>query len=555
MNIRVLPDHIINQICAGEVAERPATILKELIENALDAGATEISIQTDAGGKNSLVISDNGSGMSREDLEKSILRHATSKIPDENLFNICSFGFRGEALASIASASRLSIRTSDGESGWELFAEAGKITEIKPTARQRGTTISVKDLFYAIPARLKFLKSERAEKSAILETVKKTALIHPDKIFSIDGRRFEKSDHLGRATQILGDEFKDNSIAIKHEKNGYCVSGLISKPTFYRHNSRGFYTYVNQRFMQDKFLFSLIRQSYSDVMGHDRYPVVVLNIQVPEKELDVNVHPAKTEVRFLNPQPIRDLVVSAIKKELGKTLIENPEYIRPMNISHQTQSTLSFQARENSFSFQNPAEMPLNLEKETENTLFGEARFQLYNAYIISESNGEWYLTDQHAAHERIVLEKLNQKEIARQKLLMPEVLVSETHKIEQLLTEKELFKTLGFVIEKLDETSILIKEIPLILKYISPIELFQKMLDEQEENSVSDASAVILHKIRGTIACHGSIRAGQKLSIEEMNALLRQIENTPRAMQCNHGRPTVMKLDRKLLDKFFERG
>ncbi|MBN2675920.1 MAG: DNA mismatch repair endonuclease MutL [Alphaproteobacteria bacterium] len=555
MNIRVLPEHIINQICAGEVAERPATILKELLENALDAGATEINIQEDSGGKNKLIVSDNGSGMSRIDLEKSILRHATSKIPDENLFNICSFGFRGEALASIASASRLIIRTNDGESGWEMTAEAGKIATIKPIAHQKGTTIIVKDLFYATPARLKFLKSDQSEKNAISETVKRIALAHPDKTFSLNETIYVKGSLSERIHQVLGEGSENNFIEISHAKNGYSVSGVISKPTYYRHNSRGFYTYVNSRFMQDKFIFSLVRQAYADVVAHDRYPIVVLNIQVPEKELDVNVHPAKTEIRFLNQSPIRDLVVSALKKELGKTLHETPTYSRPSEMSIPLVSSASFQARESAFSFQKPAENKLFFEKEdSESYPFGIPQEQLYSAYILSKKEDEWYLIDQHAAHERIVLERLNDKEIISQKLLMPEIVISEPHKIEMILEEKANLSALGFEIERMDITSFKIVSLPIFLKQISPIEIFQKIMDDLEENIISNVSADILHKIKGTIACHGSIRAGQKLSFEEMKALLKQIADTPRAMQCNHGRPTVIKLDRKLLDKFFER-
>ncbi|MBN1783408.1 MAG: DNA mismatch repair endonuclease MutL [Alphaproteobacteria bacterium] len=564
MSIRVLPDHLINQICAGEVADRPATILKELIENALDAGATKIQIETEEGGKNKLVITDNGSGMTKEDLEKSILRHATSKIPDEDLFNICSFGFRGEALASIAAASRLKITTSNGPEGWQMTVASGKILEIKPIARTQGATIEVSDLFYAIPARLKFLRSTRAEQGAINEIIKRFAIGNPGVSFQINKISYDPTTLEKRAGKIIGADFIENSLSVFNDRDDYAIEGLVGKPTYYKHNSKELHLFVNGRFLKDKVLFSYIRQAYYDVMPYDRYPVVVLKIKVPENEIDVNVHPAKTEVRFRNPQALREIVVGSIKKELGKTSLERQDISTLKTANPGVQSL-----KEHAFEFQRP--MPFapsgththssqikdeDIILHTDNpvSMFGEARFQLYNAYIISQSQDGWFLTDQHAAHERIVLEKLQTKEIVRQPLLMPEVFITEPDIVEKLIVEIQSFKESGFVIEKIDETSIAIKEIPAFLKYIPPIELFQKITAEMDEKGSSNAHKDLIHRIRGTIACHGSIRAGQSLSIPEMNALLKQIEETPRAMQCNHGRPSVIKLDRNMLDRFFER-
>ncbi len=558
--IRILPDHLINQICAGEVADRPATILKELIENSLDAEATEIKIETEEGGKNKLIITDNGKGMSREDLEKSILRHATSKIPDEDLFNICSFGFRGEALASIASASRMKITTSNGESSWEMIVASGKILSIKPSARSHGTTIEITDLFYAIPARLKFLRTTRSEQGAINDIFKQFAVGNPAVKFQLNNLKFEATTLKNRVEKILGKDFIDSSLEIQNSKNEYSVSGLIGKPTYYKHNSRSFFVYVNGRFLKDKFIFAIIRQSYFDVMAHDRYPVLVLNLKVPENEIDVNVHPAKTEVRFRNQSAVREIIVGTIKKELGKTMLEKHDFSM-LN----TADTSIYDLKEHSFSFSGNTQKSFGKSGQISDEdivlhsdlalPFGVARFQLYNAYIISESQEGWFITDQHASHERIVLEKIQSRKIIRQQLLMPEIFMTSEEVIEKLLLEKKSFEESGFVIEEVDETKISIKEIPAFLKYITPIELFQKISAELETKNSANSHKDIIHKIRGTIACHGSIRAGQSLSIPEMNELLKQMAETPRALQCNHGRPSVMRLDRKFLDKIFERG
>ncbi len=558
--IRILPDHLINQICAGEVADRPATILKELIENSLDAEATEIKIETEEGGKNKLIIIDNGKGMSREDLEKSILRHATSKIPDEDLFNICSFGFRGEALASIASASRMKITTSNNESSWEMKVASGKILSIKPSARSRGTTIEITDLFYAIPARLKFLRTTRSEQGAINDIFKQFAVGNLAVKFQLNNLKFEATTLQNRAEKILGKDFIDNSLEIQNSKNEYSISGLIGKPTYYKHNSRSFFVYVNGRFLKDKFIFAIIRQSYYDVMAHDRYPVLVLNLKVPESEIDVNVHPAKTEVRFRNQSAVREIIVGTIKKELGKTMLEKHDFSM-LN----TADTSIYDLKEHSFSFSGNSQKSFGKSGQISDEdivlhsdlalPFGVARFQLYNAYIISESQEGWFITDQHASHERIVLEKIQSRKIIRQQLLMPEIFMASEEIIEKLLLEKKSFEEFGFIIDAVDETKIAIKEIPAFLKYITPIELFQKISAELETKNSANSHKDIIHKIRGTIACHGSIRAGQSLSIPEMNELLKQMAKTPRALQCNHGRPSVMRLDRKFLDKIFERG
>ncbi|MHA1540927.1 MAG: DNA mismatch repair endonuclease MutL [Alphaproteobacteria bacterium] len=554
--IRILPDHLINQICAGEVSDRPATILKELIENSLDAEATEIKINTEEGGKNKLTIADNGKGMPREDLEKSILRHATSKIPDEDLFNICSFGFRGEALASIASASRMKITTSNNESSWEMIVASGKILSIKPSARSHGTTIEITDLFYAIPARLKFLRSTRAEQGAINEIVKRFAIGNPTIKLQLNNLLFEKTDLTNRAKKILGADFIANSLSISNSIEDYSISGLIGKPTYYKHNSRSFFVFVNGRFLKDKFLFAILRQCYFDVMAYDRYPVLVLNLKVPESEIDVNVHPAKTEVKFRNQAILKQLIIGTIKRELGKTTFENHVFstVKTADAGISEIKETPFSYPQASFAGGKISDEDIILESDI-SSQFGIARFQLHNTYIISQSQDGWFIIDQHASHERIVLEKIQSRKIIRQQLLLPEIFISTPEAIEKLLLEKKSFAETGFVIEQIDETKIAIKEIPAFLKYITPIELFQKISAELETNDIAKEHQKIIHKIRGTIACHGSIRAGQSLSIPEMNELLKQIGETPRAMQCNHGRPTVMKLDRKLLDKIFERG
>ncbi len=573
MAIRLLPDYLINQICAGEIAERPASILKELIENSLDAGATNISVQVTDGGKNKITIIDDGSGMDRADLEKSILRHATSKLPGEDLFHINSFGFRGEALASISSVARLSITTAKDGDAWELVVEGARVKHLRPVAYVKGTKIEVRDLFFQTPARLKFLKTDRSEFMAVSEMLQRLSLAHPSVSFTLNDKLAfpATNDMKRRVAQVIGKEFVTHSLEVDIAKHDFELTGLISQPTYNKGNASGFYLFVNGRPIKDKMLFGVIRSAYQDVLAHDRYPVVCLFLDCLPEILDVNVHPAKTEVRFKDPHFVRGFLISSIKKVIGEARISNqiPDFGHAPSMSAPvfmpSNSNDGVVARENAFQFshnvgQSRDEVVVeNLqtfqhEIQLNDYPMGEARMQLFNTFILSQTSDGFYLVDQHAVHERIVLEKMKEADLKRQPLLIPEVLECGEKQAELLMKEQEALAKCGLIIDSLEDDKIMIKEMPAMLERVSPTMLVQKIADELEDHGTALSLENKIHHIQSTIACHGSIRSGYEMSIPEMNALLRQMEQTPRAGQCNHGRPTFHKITRGDLDKLFER-
>lgn len=600
--IKKLNEGLVNQIAAGEVVEKPASVIKELVENSIDAGANEITVITKDGGKTYISITDNGKGMSLEDLELSIERHATSKLPNDDLFDIHTFGFRGEALASISSVAKVRISTNNGTEGWELNIEGGKNKTIKPSPINKGTKIEVSDLFFATPARLKFLKTERSENSAIIETLQRLAISHPNisinynnKIKFINTNKIEKTESLKeRLKQILGNEFEESAIPVNIDKYGVKISGFICKPTYNKANSLYQYIFVNDRPVKDKLLFAGIRAGYMDVLERGRFPVLALFIEVNTNEVDVNVHPAKTEVRFRDANLVRNILVSSIRKIIAeeetnatssdirsylqkqitntngeiKTInsieIENQNFSQFNDGFKKVSSPLTNHSFKKTFTVPNSVqETPFSNFEQTTNTEeetfpLGIAMGNICNNYIISKTSDELLLIDQHACHERIVYEKLKKemlnKQIKRQPLLIPEIISLPQSQLESLLDQKDELYKFGLLIEKFGTNEIAIQETPAILGDFDITKTIKDLAEEAEELSRTEALEDKLNHFIKTYACHTSIRAGKKLSFEEMNSLLREMEKTPNSGQCNHGRPTFVKLTLSDLEKLFGR-
>ncbi|MBS0271949.1 MAG: DNA mismatch repair endonuclease MutL [Proteobacteria bacterium] len=592
MKIRKLEPHLVNQIAAGEVIERPASAVKELVENALDAGSTSITIHLRDGGRSLIAITDNGSGMSQDDLELAVERHATSKLPSNDLFNIQTLGFRGEALPSIGSVSRVQItsRLKEATEAWCLKLEGGDKKPPIPASHPQGTHIEVKDLFYATPARLKFLKSPSTELSHAVELLNRLAMSHFSVAFKLlaDQRvvfDYSACDALqDRLTQVMGVEFSQNALPLEMARGDIYLNGFISLPTLSRANAAHQYLFVNGRPVKDKLLHGAIRAAYQDFLASDRYPMLALFLKVPPEEVDVNVHPAKTEVRFRDSGLIRGTIVSALKQTLA-------------GASHKTATTVSFQALRSlrPASIQQPslsryasrleesAPPPLSHDyvglprpfgpcndgeahhyehRETiqetplETPLLGFAKAQLHETYILSQTQEGLVIVDQHAAHERLVYERLKAEmgHVKRQPLLIPEVIeLSEN----DLVCLKEILQdllALGLVVEPFGEKALLVRETPHLLGELDLKGLLQDIADELKELGGPLGLKERLAEVLATCACHHSVRAGRRLSIEEMNALLRQMEKTPHSGQCNHGRPTYVELKKIDMEKLFGR-
>ncbi len=600
MTIRVLPAELINRIAAGEVIERPASVIKELVENAIDAGATTIDITIAEAGKNLIIIQDNGKGMSAEEMQVAVLRHATSKLPSDDLLDIRHFGFRGEALPAIASISRTSItsRQKNSEHGWSIAVENGIATSPSPATVPFGTRIEVRDLFYATPARLNFLKSDRAETGQISDIVKKIAMAHPTLSFTLtaDGKSslklgaYNQDNALHtRLGDIMGREFFENSIELNHQRESISLAGFASLPTYHVGNSTQQHLFVNGRPVRDKLLLGVVKAAYQDVISHDRYPVVALFIQLPPQEVDVNVHPAKTEVRFRDSQGVRGLIIGAIRNALqsagfratntaSASLLERfqsanttPHFSAPL-FSHAAAQTGQPSAfREYGSSYQTPTAYAYNplppMARPTEQsesiqdyTQFplGAARAQLHKTYIVAETENGFVIVDQHAAHERLVYEKMKvslaQSDAKRQPLLIPEVIECEPAIAEALLEKADEFSKLGLVIDGFGEGSIVVRETPALLGEVDVQALMRALADDIKEHGEAISLAEQLHHVCGTMACHASIRAGRMLNIPEMNMLLREMEQTPSSGQCNHGRPTYIELKRGDIEHLFGR-
>ena len=596
MTIRVLPPTLINRIAAGEVVERPASVVKELVENALDAGATRIDIALEEGGRNRIVITDNGKGMNRDELALCVQRHATSKLPSDDLLDIRFLGFRGEAIPSIGSVSRMTItsRAKDADEAWQIHIEGGDVNEPSPASLPQGTRIEVRDLFYATPARLKFLKTDRTEVSQAVDMVSRLAMAHPNVAFSLtsDGKTMLQvsaaSERLSRLRDVMGKEFAENALPLDHMREGASLTGFAALPTFNRGTSAEQYLFVNGRPVRDRLLLGAVKGAYSDVLAHDRHPVVVLFIDAPSQEVDVNVHPAKAEVRFRDSQNIRGLMVGAIKNALagagfrasntvGAQALERfspqpmPSFFAPTPQHYAPAATFSetiarsydapyvYQPQAAPTMVAPPMARPVEMAAH-DYTQFplGAARCQLHKTYIVAETTDGLVIVDQHAAHERLVHEQmkaqLSTRGISRQALLIPEVVPLDEALAEALVSRADELLELGFVIETFGSGTVIVRETPAMLGEVDVQGLVRELADNIREFGEALALKEKIEQLSGTMACHGSVRAGRALNVAEMNALLRQMEQTPMSGQCNHGRPTYIELKRKDVETLFGR-
>ena len=607
--IRRLPNGLINRIAAGEVIERPASAVKELVENSIDAGATDIEIIMRDGGRTFINVTDNGCGMSKQDLVLAVERHATSKLPTDNLDNISTLGFRGEALPSIGAVSKLTIKTrsKNMDTAWRIDVAGADVEVAAPSSLKQGTQVEIRDLFYATPARLKFLKTDRTETGRTIDMIRRIAMVNPNISFTLnDGTRTNirfngaqgnlPNIRLSRIGEVIGRDFEDNSLLVEAEREGFMLTGYAGLPTLNRRTSSHQFLFVNGRPVHDKLLYGAVRGAYSDFLAYDRHPFVVLFLDAPKSSLDVNVHPAKTEVRFQEPGLVRGLIIGALKKTLAEAGYRSSSTVSNAALgilnksistvaltgsgdrgqSHKIanlaqnryfSSTVAKDENTNGYLALNSAPMartndPTHKLSDALNEMasfpLGAAQAQLHKNYIVAQTNEGLVIVDQHAAHERLVYEQmkthLKDGEIKRQLLLIPEVVDLEDTKLQRILEHKDGFAQLGLILEEFGEGAILVREVPSILGDINVKNLVIDIADELEELGSSTALEDKLGHICGTIACHSSVRSGRRLKIEEMNALLREMEKTPHSGQCNHGRPTYVELKLSDIEKLFGR-
>jgi len=599
MPVRRLDPILIDRIAAGEVIERPSAAVKELVENALDAGARNIDVAIEDGGRRLIRVVDDGCGMDEADLLLAVERHATSKIPGGDLTHIETLGFRGEALPSIAAVSDLLIETRAAASshGLALRVEAGEKRAIKGSNWPKGAKIEARDLFAATPARLKFLRSDRAETLAASDVVKRLAMAHPQVAFSFSGGAgFDYSacaaGRAGRArrvAQALGEDFVANAVEIEAAREGFDLTGLASLPTFNRANAQMQYVFVNGRPVRDKLFAGALRAAYLDFLSHDRHPVVVLFLEIDPAAIDVNVHPAKAEVRFQDPGLVRGLVVGALKQALASALYRGADAssrkaldllsarreFRPSPPAdwdwRQSPNAPAMFAPPSSGAEESPERPYLHAppaanaraaaEPVTVQDLdapLGAARAQLHETYILAQTRDGLVIVDQHAAHERLVYEKLKRQRetegVARQMLLIPAVVDLDPQRLEALTPTLDELAALGLVIEPFGPGAVLVRETPAILGEIDARRLVADVADLLAEQGDSRALTRRLDHVLATCACHRSVRAGRRLAPQEMNALLREMEATPGAGQCNHGRPTYVELKLYDIERLFGR-
>jgi DNA mismatch repair protein MutL len=628
--IRRLPETLVNRIAAGEVVERPASAVKELVENAIDAGARRIDIATASGGRTLISVADDGRGMAPDDLPVAVERHATSKLPGDDLLNIQWLGFRGEALPSIGAVSRLNIVTREkaADSAAQLEVDAGKVGAVKPAAAGPGTRIEVRDLFYAVPARLKFLKTDRAEDLAVQEIVKRLAMAHASIAFTLqqDGRTSFRADaipdnlldgpqdtqkpdlqRLGRLEQILGRDFADNAVAIRAEREGITLTGYAGLPTYNRGNAQHQYLFVNGRPVRDKLFVGAVKGAYADFLSHDRHPVVSLFLQVPAEQVDVNVHPAKAEVRFRDPGLVRGLIVGALRHALaeaghrasstvaqaalgalrpqsmptmplpfqstfgggGSSRWRGYDNLRPASVPGLAEAAALYNGPQGDFSGDMSAETdglaPAARNEDAGNAPvplqsypLGAARGQLHETYIVAQTVDGIVIVDQHAAHERLVYERmkvnLEAGKVPRQALLLPEVVELTEAEAGRLAARATELAELGLVLEGFGAGAVVVREVPALLGDVAVQNLVRDLADAIAEYGNVLPLKEKLEEVCGTMACHGSVRAGRRLTLDEMNALLRQMEATPHSGQCNHGRPTYVELKLADIEKLFGR-
>jgi DNA mismatch repair protein MutL len=581
MGIRRLSESIVNRIAAGEVVERPASAVKELVENALDAGARHIDVTVRDGGQSLITVADDGHGIVRDELALALERHATSKLPNDDLWSISTLGFRGEALPSIASVSRLVLasRTRGATEGWKIAVEGGQIGGVEPAALSEGTRVEVRDLFFATPARLKFLKSPRTELDHAVDWVHRLAMAHPAVAFTLtDGARTPirlsaALSRLDRLAQILGRDFAENALAIDAERDGVRLSGHASLPTLNRPTSREQYLFVNGRAVRDKQLLGAVRAAYMDFLASDRHPVLALFLELPAAAVDVNVHPAKTEVRFRESGSVRGLVVGALKHALaaaghraattvaGATLASFRAgyggYASPPAPRGLAEAAATYQAPLMHSPPSMPPATPEPIGNGDEQPL-GAARCQVHGTYIVAQTVDGLVIVDQHAAHERLVYERMKTAlangGIKRQGLLLPEVVeLGETGAARLVERQAELAE-LGLILEAFGVGAVVVREVPALLGQTDVAGLVRDLADELQEFDQALSLKDRLADVCGTLACHGSVRAGRRLVPSEMDALLRQMEVTPHAGQCNHGRPTYVELKLADIERLFGR-
>lgn len=622
--IQILPDTLANQIAAGEVVERPASVVKELLENALDAGATSIDIKIEAAGIGRIVVADNGMGIDKEQLPLALQRHATSKIANvEDLFAIQSFGFRGEALPSIASVSRFSITScaNGADHAWQLHTEGGKNPQISPAARTQGTTVEVKDLFFNTPARRKFMKANRTEQEHVHDVVVRLAIAHPQTTFRlwVDGTEslhFGSAqsdllhDMLPRLAGYMGRDFVDNAIAVDAVREAVRVYGFTSLPTFNLATPRRQYLYVNGRPVKDKVLLSATKQAYHDLLHHGRHPACVLFVDLPAGDVDVNVHPAKAEVRFKHGNGVFGLILSAVRQALeshskrassstGDAALQafyapqtgfaaqtpatgenNFSFTQTNNINYAKTTALpaykmgsggNFAAKnqvaEHSFARDMLATSPQmrHFEQETPASVaafahhpMGAAVAQIHGTFIVAQTQTGMILVDQHAAHERLVYEKFKAQvltgRVESQALLIPEVVEVGNADAEALAERASEFLAFGLDVEQFGPAAVAVRATPALLGEMNAKALVLDLVEDVRHLKKDSTVQGLLEEFLSTMACHGSIRANRKLSMNEMNALLREMETTPNSGQCNHGRPTYIQLDLRDIEKLFGR-
>jgi len=623
MPVRQLSEGIVNRIAAGEVVERPASVVKELVENALDAGATRIEIVTDGGGRRLIRVSDDGAGMTHDDLALAVERHATSKLPNDDLLDIRTLGFRGEALPSIGAVARLTITTRHaGEPhGWAVTVDGGRKAQVKPGPLGEGTRVEVRDLFYATPARLKFLKSDRSEGEAIREVVRRLAMSRPDVAFTLAGEERAPvtwaaalpgaSGRLARLADILGGEFRANAVEVRFGDARLAVEGFAALPTLTRANSLGQYLFVNGRPVRDKLLIGVVRAAYADYLPRDRHPLVALFVALDPREVDVNVHPAKAEVRFRDGGLVRGVLIRALQAALtregqraattgGSATVAafrppalprrgswdwrrspaRPIDARGMPLAARghgagglaevglaqaglAQAGLA-EAAQAAFDVGGPAadaRVHARIEAAEPDLLeapLGAARAQVHETYIVAQTRDGIVIVDQHAAHERIVYERLKaalaSTGIARQILLIPEIVELDPADVERLNARAEELLRYGLAIEPFGPGAVAVRETPSLLGAIDAQALVRNLAEHMAEWDEALPLERRLVHVAATMACYGSVRAGRRLKPEEMNALLREMEATPNSGQCNHGRPTYVELKLSDIERLFGR-
>ena len=603
MPVRQLSEAVVNRIAAGEVVERPSSVVKELVENALDAGARRIEIFTDGGGRRLIRVTDDGEGMTRADLTLAVERHATSKLADDDLVAVRTLGFRGEALPSVAAAARLAIATRhvDEPHAWTIAVDAGVKSDVKPAALAHGTRVDVSDLFYATPARLKFLKSDRTEAEAVRDVVRRLAMSRPDVAFTLSGEERSplhfavvSADGAGRLVRlgdVLGAEFRANAIEVAAEREQIAIEGFAALPTLTRANSLGQYVFVNGRPVRDKLLLGAVRAAYADYLPRDRHPLLALFVSLPPAEVDVNVHPAKAEVRFRNAGLVRALIVHALKSALAREAkraastggaatiaafrrVGAPwqDFSRNIGAGFAPLAGGFAEPSQSTFAMGAPAaELRSDAESGTVDRSerqsgdgtqvdhpLGAARAQVHDTYIVAQTQDGLVVVDQHAAHERIVYERLKEAiaktGVARQILLIPEIVELDEGDVERLVAHADELSRYGLVIEAFGPGAVALRETPGLLGEIDGAGLIRDLAEHMGEWDEALPLERRLMQVASSMACHGSVRAGRRLKPEEMNALLREMERTPNSGQCNHGRPTYVELKLTDIERLFGR-